>query len=78
ALMRGDIAGFAVLRGDFSRKVADPLQPAEIGIFVNGVDANNARIVVGYALGTIANWAEAYRRQHGQRTMPAVAVEHRY
>jgi ABC-2 type transport system permease protein len=78
ALMRGEIAGFAVLRGDFSRKVADPLQPGEIGIFVNGVDANNARIVIGYALGTIENWATAYRRHRGQKGLPAVAIEHRY
>lgn len=78
ALMRGEIAGFAVLRGDFSRKVADPLQPATIGIFVNGVDANNARIVTGYALGTIEKWATAYRRHRGQNGMPAVSVEHRY
>jgi ABC-2 type transport system permease protein len=78
ALMKGDIAGFAVLRGDFSRKVADPLEPAEIGVFVNGVDANNARIVVGYALGTVANWAAGRIREHGHAAMPAVSVEHRY
>jgi ABC-2 type transport system permease protein len=78
ALMRGDISGFAVLRGDFSRKVADPLQAAEIGIFVNGVDANNARIVTGYALGTIEKWAVAYRRHRGQKGGLAVSVEHRY
>lgn len=78
AMMRGDIAGFAVLRGNFSRRVTDPAQPAEIGIFVNGVDANNARIVVGYALGTIANWAMAYQRQRGRTVMPVVSVEHRY
>ncbi len=78
ALMRGEIAGYAVLRGDFSRKVADPLQPAAIGIFVNGVDANNARIVIGYALGTIENWASAYRRHRGQKGAPPVTIEHRY
>lgn len=78
ALMRGDIAGFAVLRGDFSRRIADPLRPAEIGIFVNGVDANNARIVVGYAMGTIANWATAYQRDRGVAAKPVVSVEHRY
>jgi ABC-2 type transport system permease protein len=78
ALMRGDITGYAVLRGDFSRKVASTTSPAEIGIFVNGVDANNARIVVGYALGTIANWAAGRLREHGHATLPAVSVEHRY
>jgi ABC-2 type transport system permease protein len=78
ALMRGEIGGFAVLRGDFSRKVTDPLHPAEIGIFVDGVDANNARIVVGYALGTIANWATAYQRHRGRTAAPAVSIEHRY
>lgn len=79
ALMRGDIAGFAVLRGDFARRVADPLQPVEIGIFVNGVDANNARIVTGYALGTIEKWLVARRRDKGGSTvLPAVTVDHRY
>jgi len=78
ALMRGTIEGFAVLRGDFSRKVVDPLQPAEIGVFVNGVDANNARIVIGYALGTIANWAQARLADRGQSALPKVSIEHRY
>lgn len=78
ALMRAEIEGFAVLRGDFSRKVADPLRPADIGIFVNGVDANNARIVIGYALGTVANWAQGRLQERGQAVLPAVSVEHRY
>lgn len=78
ALMRGEIAGFAILRGDFSRRMTDPLTPTEIGIFVNGVDANNARIVVGYALGTIANWAAAYQRDRGVSARPVMSVEHRY
>jgi ABC-2 type transport system permease protein len=76
--MRGDIAGFAVLRGDFARRVADPLQPVEIGIFVNGVDANNARIVTGYALGTIEKWLVARGRDRGRTPRPAVTVDHRY
>lgn len=78
ALMRGDIAGYAVLRGDFSRKVADPLRAAEIGIFVNGVDSNNARIVQGYALGALANWAQGRLSDRAQRAKPAVVLEHRY
>ena len=76
ALMRGDIAGFAVLRGDFARRVADPLQPVEIGIFVNGVDANNARIVSGYALGTIEKWLSS--RGRSRATPPPITVDHRY
>ena len=78
ALMRGDIAGYAVLRGDFSRKVADPLRAAEIGIFVNGVDSNNARIVQGYALGALANWAQGRLSDRAQHAKPAVVLEHRY
>jgi ABC-2 type transport system permease protein len=78
ALMKGEIAGFTVLRDDFSRKVADPLRAAEIGIFVNGVDANNARIVVGYALGAIANWAQGRLRERAQTVLPAVSLEQRY
>ena len=78
ALMKGEIAGFTVLRDDFSRKVADPLRAAEIGIFVNGVDANNARIVVGYALGAITNWAQGRLRERAQTVLPAVSLEQRY
>jgi ABC-2 type transport system permease protein len=78
ALMRAEIEGFAVLRGDFSRKVADPVQPAEVGIFVNGVDANNARIVIGYALGTIGNWAQGRLKERAQTIVPTVSLEHRY
>ncbi len=78
ALMRGDIAGFAVLRGDFARRAADPLQPVQIGIFVNGVDANNARIVTGYALGTIEKWLTARGHDRGRAVRPSISIDHRY
>ena len=50
------------------------MKPVEIGIFVNGVDANNARIVTGYALGTIEKWAAAQARDRGRSRPPSIST----
>jgi ABC-2 type transport system permease protein len=78
ALLRGDISGFAVLRSDFSRHVIDPVRAADIAIIVNGVDANTARIVTGYAQGVVAVWLLGHRRDRAKAALPSVSVEHRY
>ncbi len=78
ALMRGDIMGFAVLRSDFSRELASPGQAVRIGIVVNGVDANNARIVAGYAQGAVAVWARGRQFERALPTLPSVSLENRY
>jgi ABC-2 type transport system permease protein len=78
ALMRDDIAGFVVLRSDFSRRVADPIRAADIAIVVNGVDANNARIVTGYAQGVVATWLLGHRRDRAQPALAPITVENRY
>ncbi|KAF0105961.1 MAG: multidrug ABC transporter permease [Rhodospirillaceae bacterium] len=78
ALMRGDIEGFVVLRSDFTRRVADPIRAADIAIIVNGVDANNARIVTGYAQGVVATWLLGHRRDRAQPALSPITVENRY
>jgi ABC-2 type transport system permease protein len=78
ALMRGDITGFAVLRSDFSRRLADPTKAVHVGIVVNGVDANNARIVAGYAQGAVAVWAKGRQAERALPALPAVSLENRY
>jgi len=78
ALLRRDIDGYLVLRGDFSRRLSGGNQPVQIAIVVNGVDANNARIVTGYAEGAVAIWAAGRLAERGTRFHPAVSVENRY
>ncbi|MGO4726548.1 MULTISPECIES: ABC transporter permease [unclassified Inquilinus] len=56
ALTSREIRGFAVLRGDFSRQAVALQEPARIQLIVDGVDANTARLVEGYAGGAIRVW----------------------
>jgi ABC-2 type transport system permease protein len=75
ALARGEIRGFLVVRAETVRRLpGDREQP--FLIVVDGVDANTARLVEGYASAILDSW---YRRD----IMPAVAaprigLEHRY
>ena len=79
ALMAGAIEGYAVLRGDFSRRAATATRrPVSIAVVVNGVDANNARIVAGYAQGAAATWAAGRLRDRAVALTPAVSVDARY
>ncbi|MDA8094569.1 MAG: ABC transporter permease [Betaproteobacteria bacterium] len=55
ALMQRRAAGILWLRSDFSRKLAQGAS-APVAAEVNGVDANNARIVEGYLEGMWQNW----------------------
>jgi ABC-2 type transport system permease protein len=45
---------------------------------VNGVDANNARIVTGYAQGVVATWLLGHRRDRAQPALAPITVENRY
>jgi len=65
------------VRANFTRQTLSAGN-APIGVIVNGVDANNARIVVGYALGAITNWAQGRLRERAQTVLPAVSLEQRY
>jgi len=58
ALRKGEVDGIVWLRGDFSRKVLAGEDP-DIGVFVNGVDANTSRIIEGYLQGVWSKWQAA-------------------
>ncbi len=68
ALDAGRIEGFVWLRADFARAVSAGRAPA-IGVFVNGVDANNARLIENYVQQSWAGWAA---RQAGAASPIAV------
>lgn len=54
ALMKGDVNSIIWLRSDFGKKISE--KTASIGVFVNGVDANTARLVEGYLTGVWGQW----------------------
>ncbi len=67
AMASGTVDGIVWLRSDFSR-LADSHADAPIGVIVNGVDANNARIIEGYVQQVWATWLSARARISGGRS----------
>jgi len=78
ALLRRDIQGFAVLRGDFTRRLHQAEPALSLQIIVDGVDANNARLVGGYAQGAAALWLAGLAAERRLALPPQVSLEHRY
>jgi ABC-type multidrug transport system ATPase subunit/ABC-type multidrug transport system permease subunit len=54
-LRDGQVDGIVRIRPDYARNLA--LGQVEVQVLVNGVDANRARIIQGYAEGAIGQWA---------------------
>lgn len=71
AVARRRAEGIVWLRGDFGRRLL-AARTAPVGVFVNGTDANNARLLEGYLQGAWENWLAA--RAAGGRG-PAVPVD---
>jgi ABC-2 type transport system permease protein len=76
ALARRDVDAILWLRQDFSRDLSSP-DGAEIGVILNGVDANQARIASGYIQGAWQTWLGAYARSRGQDLKLPVTVDAR-
>jgi len=76
AMREGRVKGIIWLRHDFSRKLLAGETP-DIGVFVNGVDANTARIIDGYLNGVWSNWLERLAESRGQALAPPVELEQR-
>lgn len=79
ALLRREIKGYIVVRAETIRNLANELKPQPYLIVVDGVDANTARIVEGYAVGVLGGW---YQREATSNSLsnlaPGVVLEHRY
>lgn len=73
-LMRsGKVEAIVYLQSDFSRRLA--AGDASIQVLVNGVDANRARVLEGFAQGAISQW-NVKRTASGQNSaLPAPAVQ---
>ena len=70
AMARREIGGFVWLPGDFARQSLAS-GPASIGVALNGVDANTARLVEGYLTQSWQIWlAQEQREQAGAAAFP--------
>ena len=73
ALMTHAVDGIVWLRNDFSSRLLGG-GDAPIGVFVNGVDANQARITEGYIQGVWQVWLASYARERGHELVTPVAL----
>jgi len=76
AISAHEVDGIVWLRSDFARSVQSS-RPARIGVIVNGVDANNARIIEGYMQQVWATWLAARARERGLKAPLPLVVEPR-
>jgi ABC-2 type transport system permease protein len=76
ALSRETIAGFVWLRGDFARRVAAGQEP-DIGVYVDGINANNARLIENYVQQSWAEWITAQAGLSGVSAPMPIDVEPR-
>jgi ABC-2 type transport system permease protein len=73
AMLRGDIDGIVHLQEGFSTDLVTRHQ-ADVQMIVNGVDANRARLVLGYAGGVLQKWSAVRRARGEPAAVPAVVV----
>ena len=71
-----EVFGIVWLRGDFSRRLFSQ-GGAPIGVIINGVDANQARITEGYIQGVWQTWLSSYARSRGVELEVPVILEPR-
>jgi ABC-2 type transport system permease protein len=56
-LASGAVNGIVHFRENFARKLQSGPDPAQVQVIVNGMDANQARLVLGYTQGAVGQWA---------------------
>jgi ABC-2 type transport system permease protein len=76
ALVAHEVDGIVWLRNDFSTRLLAG-GDAVIGVFVNGVDANQARITQGYIEGVWQSWLASYASEQGRELELPVVLEPR-
>ncbi|MBI1424215.1 MAG: ABC transporter permease subunit [Gammaproteobacteria bacterium] len=73
ALVHHQVDGIVWLRNDFTSRLLGS-GDAPIGVFVNGVDANQARITEGYIQGVWQVWLASYARDRGHDLVTPVSL----
>jgi len=70
------VDGIVHLQGDFSSRLYNG-NPAPVQLIVNGIDANRARLIQGYARGVLQKWTELRQARAEPAIGPAVKVSQR-
>jgi ABC-2 type transport system permease protein len=76
ALMARRVDAIVHLRSDFARQLRQP-GGAPVQLIVNGVDANTARLILGYVQGVWQKWLEQQARARGETLSAPLQVEQR-
>ncbi len=76
ALLHRRVMAIVHLRSDFVRRLQQP-GGAPIQVIVNGVDANTARLVLGYVQGVWQNWLQREALARGETLAMPIKLEHR-
>ncbi len=76
SLMKRDVDGIVWLKANFGRQMLRT-GDAPIGVIVNGVDANQARIIKGYMQGVWIKWLKHLSLEGGRSLHIPVNVEYR-
>lgn len=76
ALANERIDGFVWLRSNFARQLNAGQDPT-IGVFVDGINANNARIIENYVQQSWSDWIAAQANQSGTPAPSPIAVQPR-
>lgn len=76
AMIRHEIGGLVWIRADFSANLLSG-GDARVGVIVNGVDANNARMIQGYVEGVWGVWLAQQARARGLALIPPVRLQPR-
>lgn len=76
ALRERRVDGIVWLRADFTDRLLSG-RDAPISVIVDGVNANQARVLEGYVQGAWLQWLQRYEASRGVTLQPAVELEHR-
>ena len=70
------VDGIVHLQADFSSSL-NKGNPAPVQVIVNGIDANRARLIQGYARGVLQKWTELRQARGEPVAVPAVKISQR-
>ncbi len=76
ALMERRVTAIVWTRNNFTKKLLST-SDSPIGVIVNGVDANQARIIKGYIMGVWMRWLDKFARAQGASLNVPVMVKKR-
>ena len=76
ALMQRRVDAIVHLRSDFARQLRQP-GGAPVQVIVNGVDANTARLILGYVQGVWQGWLQQQALARGQTLQAPLQVDTR-